>query len=108
MTDTHVVSALKEKRMHVAGQIESLQAQLRQATIDLDHVEAALRLFDPDVEMAALPPRKVAPVLYDTKGDTGRVILETLRTATRPLTTAQVCEAVMVARGLDTNDKALC
>ena len=108
MAETHVVSALKEKRIQVASQIESLQGQLRQAVIDLDHVEAALRLFDPDVDMAALPARKVAPVLYDTKGDTGRVILETLRTATKPLSTAQVCQAVMVARRLDTNDKGLC
>jgi hypothetical protein len=108
MTDTHVVSALKSKRMEVAGQIEALQGQLRQAVIDLDHVEASLRLFDPDVDLAALPPRKVAPVSYDTKGDTGRIILETLRSATRPLSTEQVNHAVMVARRLDTNDKALC
>ena len=73
MTDTHVVSALKEKRIQVASQIESLQGQLRQAVIDLDHVEAALRLFAPNVDMAALSPCKVAPVLYDTKGDTGRI-----------------------------------
>jgi hypothetical protein len=108
MTDTHVVSALKEKRIQVASQIESLQGQLRQATIDLDHVEAALRLFDPEVELSALSPRKVAPVLADNHGDTGRVILETLRTSMRPLTTAQVNDAVMKARNLDTNDKALC
>jgi hypothetical protein len=108
MADTHVVSALKEKRIQVASQIEALQGQLRQAVIDLDHVEAALRLFDPNVDLAALPPRKVAPVSYDTKGDTGRIILETLRTATKPLSTEQVCQAVMVERRLDTNDKALC
>jgi hypothetical protein len=108
MTDSHVVSALKTKRMEVAGQIEALQGQLRQAVIDLDHVEAALRLFDPDVDLAALPPRKVAPVSYDTKGDTGRIILETLRESPRPLSTEQVNHAVMVARRLDTNDKALC
>lgn len=56
MTDTHVVSALKTKRVQVATHIESLQGQLRQAVIDLDHVEAALRLFDPGVDLAALPP----------------------------------------------------
>jgi hypothetical protein len=56
----------------------------------------------------ALLPRTVAPVLYDTKGDTGRVILDTLRNAMGPLSTAQVCEAAMKARNLDTNDKALC
>ena len=103
----HVVSGLIAKRREVAGQIESLQSQLRQATIDLDHVEAALRLFDPEVDLAAVSPRNVAQVLYD-KGDTGRIILETLRTSVRPLSTAQVCDAVMVARGLDTNDRALC
>jgi hypothetical protein len=94
--------------IQVASLIESLQGQIRQATIDLDHIEASLRLFDPDVDLAALSPRKVAPVLYDHKGDTGRVILEALRTAMWPITTAQVCEAVMKARNLDTNDNALC
>jgi hypothetical protein len=108
MTDTHVVSALKEKRIQVASHIEALQGQLRQAVIDLDHVEAALLLFDPNADMAALPPRKIAPVSYDTKGDTGRIILETLRNATKPLSTEQVCQAVMAARRLDTNDRALC
>jgi hypothetical protein len=61
MTDTHVVSALKTKRIQVASQIESLQGQLRQATIDLDHVEAALRLIDLDVDLAALSPRTRSP-----------------------------------------------
>jgi hypothetical protein len=108
MTDTHVVSALKTKRIQCASLIESLQGQIRQAVMDLDHVEAALRLFDPDVDLAALSPRKVAQVLTDHPGDTGRVILDTLRTSMRPITTAQVNDAVMKARNLDTNDKALC
>ena len=102
MSEPHVVSALKEKRIQVASQIEALQGQLRQATIDLDHIEASLRLFDPDVDLAAQSPRKVAPVLYDHKGDTGRVILDALRESMRPLSTAHFCEAVMKARNLDT------
>jgi len=40
MTETHVVSALKEKRVSLATHIEGLQAQLRKAVIDLDHCEA--------------------------------------------------------------------
>jgi hypothetical protein len=107
MTDTHVVSALKEKRIQIASQIEDYREKMRQAVIALDHVEASLRLFDPDVDMGELGPRKVPQILFDLKGDTGRVILETLRTATMPLATAKVCEAVMKARGLDTDDKGL-
>jgi hypothetical protein len=108
MTDTHVVSALKDKRIKLATHIDGLQAQLRQSVIDLDHIESALRLFDPEVDIGELGPRKVPQLLTDTRGDTGRVILDTLRTAMRPLSTNQVTEAVMKARGLDTNDKGLC
>jgi hypothetical protein len=108
MTDTHVVSALKERRIKLATEIEGLQGQLRARVIDLDHVEATLKQFDPDVNLGELGPRKVPQVLADIHGDTGRVILDTLRTATAPLSTAKVCEAVMKARGLDTDDKGLC
>lgn len=108
MAETHVVSALKERRVKLATDIEGLQAQLRKAVIDLDHVEATLKQFDPDVNLGELGPRKVPQVLTDIHGDTGRVILDTLRTATAPISTAAVCEEVMRARGLDTDDKGLC
>lgn len=45
----HVVTGLIAKRQEIAGQIESLQAKLRQATIDLDHVEASLRIRLEDI-----------------------------------------------------------
>lgn len=108
MADSHVVSALKEKRIKLATEIEKLQGNLRKAVIDLDHCEATLRLFDPDVQISELGPRKVPQVLSDIHGDTGRIILETLRTATQPLPTYKICEAVMKARDLDTDDKGLC
>src|ERR1700733_14254198 len=105
MADLHVVSALKEARIKIATEIEGLQAQLRKRVIDLDHVEASLKLFDPTVQISALGPRKVPQVLTDIHGDTGRVILDTLREATAPLATEKVCAAIMKARGLDTDDK---
>ena len=103
----HVVTGLISQ----AGRTGRAHQRLGPATAGHDRPRpcgSRLRLFDPDVDLLPLSPRKVAPVLYDTKGDTGRVILDTLRASMRPLTTAQVCEAVMKARDLDTNDKALC
>ena len=108
MADLHVVSALKEKRIRLATEIERIREELRQRVIDLDHVEASLKIFDPTVQISELGPRKVPQVLSDIHGDTGRVILDTLRTATAPLSTTKVCEAIMKARGLDMNDKGLC
>jgi hypothetical protein len=108
MADTHVVSALKEKRIKLATEIERLQSELRKRVIDLDHVEATLKQFDPTVQISDLGPRKVPQVLTDIHGDTGRVILDTLREATTPLSTDKICAAIMKARGLDADDKALC
>jgi len=108
MADTHVVSALKEKRIKLATEIERLREELRRRMIDLDHCEATLKLFDPTVQISELGPRKMPQVLADIHGDTGRVILDTLRTATAPLPTTKICETIMKARGLDTDDKALC
>jgi len=65
-------------------------------------------LFAPETNFAELGPRKVPQVLTDIHGDTGRMILDTLREATTPVTTAAICQAVMKARGLDTDDKGLC
>ena len=40
----HVVTALIAKRAELAGAIENLQGQLKQAVVDLDNVESSLRL----------------------------------------------------------------
>ncbi len=40
MTDTHVVSALKAKRIELASQIEDYREKMRLSVIALDHVEA--------------------------------------------------------------------
>jgi hypothetical protein len=42
----HVVTGLIAKRREIAGRIEDLQSQLKQAVTDLQHVEASLRLED--------------------------------------------------------------
>ena len=50
---------------------------------------------------------QVAPVLYDTKSDPGRIILEALRASMRPLTTPQ--ERVQGCwHGLDTTGQGPC
>lgn len=38
----HVITGLIEKRREIAGRIEDLQAQTKQAVADLDHIEASI------------------------------------------------------------------
>ena len=103
----HVVTALIEKRRELAGKIEGLQGQLKQAVVDLDNVESTLRLFAPEIDLEAIGARKVPPAHHAFRGEVSRIILEALRKTTVPLSTTDLTERVMRERGLDQNDVAL-
>lgn len=107
MAETHVVSALITKRSDLAAEIEHLQTQLRQKVLELDHVEATLRIFSPDIDMPDVMPRRVPTVHHAFRGEVTRIVLDALRATERPLTSVQLAEAVMRERGLDTTDKQL-
>jgi len=103
----HVVTALIQKRGELAGRIDHLQSELRQAVVDMDNVEATLRIFAPDAELPGLAPRTVPPSEPAERGTTLRVILVALHEAARPLTTNELTEAVMKARGLEIDNARL-
>jgi hypothetical protein len=64
MKNEHVLRGLIAKRAEIAGQIERLQLEIRQLVVALDHVDASIRLFDPDADLedvkSRLPPRHMA------------------------------------------------
>lgn len=102
MADPHVLTGLIAKRREIAGQIEHLQDQLRQHVIDLDHVDAAIHIFDPSIELEEIKSRPVPPRHQAFKGEVTRIVLATLRNAKKPITTADLAQRVMAERGLDT------
>lgn len=61
MADPHVVTALRDKRAELAGQIDALQDQLREAMIAVDHVDSTLRLFVPDTDLDEIKPKPLPP-----------------------------------------------
>ena len=79
MADQHVVSALRAKRGELAGRIDALQDQVREAMIDMDHVDATLRLFDPDIELDEIKPKPLPPRHHAFKGQVSRASLAMLR-----------------------------
>lgn len=108
MTDRpNTLSGLIDKRREIAGKIEHHQNALRQATADLDHLDATIRLFDPDADLEAIWPRPYPPRNQAFRGEVTRVILTALRHADGPLTSHQLAERLMAERGLDVNDRAL-
>lgn len=54
----HVITA---KRAELAGLLEHHQALVRQTIIDLDNVDATLRLFDADIALEEIKPKPIPP-----------------------------------------------
>lgn len=103
----HVVTGLIEKRAELAGQLEHHQALVRQLLIDLDAVDATLRLFDPEIALEEIKPKPLPARHAAYKGEVVRLVLGTLREAKRPVTCAELTQHLMASRGMNTADSRL-
>ncbi len=107
MVEPHVVTALIRKRGEIAGQIEHTQTQLRQLIIDLDNLDATIRLFKPAINLEKIRPKPLPPRHHAFKGEVSRIVVSALRQSDKPLTTHDLAQHVMAERGLNTADKRL-
>ena len=107
-TGSHALSGLVAKRAEIAGQITQVRVTLRQLIADLDHVDAAIRIFDPAFDIEGIKPKAptaLFPVYF--RGEFVRVILDMMREAKGPVTTKEIALHVMTGRGLSTTDAAM-
>ena len=106
MAETHVVTALIDKRAELAGQITRFEQQLGQFRADLTHVDATIRLFAPDLEPDTIPAKVIRRSDgWFASGEVKRRVLDTLRRSGRPMRAPDVVRAVMVEQGLDPADR---
>ena len=108
MEHEHVLSGLTKKRADLAGEIERTQHALRKLVIDLDAIDSAIRIFDPNADIASIKthhyPRKHAAF----RGEMMRFVMDALRTAKgRPITTKEIALNVAKGRGLREDDHDL-
>ena len=108
MAEPHVITALVKKRAALAGEIEATHERLRQMVLDLENLDATLRLFDPDYQVEAIRPKAFRPPKdWSNRGEMSRIILSVLRQAAEPLTTRDVALQLLVERALDKDDQKL-
>lgn len=107
MQSPNTVSALKSKRGEIAGRVDALQDQLRQALIDLDHVDCTILLFDPDAELDEIKTKPMPPRHHAFKGQVTRSILDMLRKSQTSLDGLTITLRLMEERELNQADKKL-
>ena len=107
MQSPNTVSALKSERGEIAGRVNALQDQFRQALIDLDHVDCTSLLFDPDAELDEIKTKPMPPRHHAFKGQVTRSILDMLRKSQTPLDGLTITLKLMEERELNQADKKL-
>lgn len=103
----YVVSGLIKKRAEISGRIEAIREETARLIAALDHLDASLRLFDPEIDFDDMPIKRLPPPNGAFRGEFQRFLLETLRGATRWQTTDQLTVKVMHQRRMNDADKAL-
>ena len=107
MENEHVVSGLIAKRAELAGMIEAKQMELRQLVIDIDNVDATIRLFRPDIDLQEIKPKPLPPRHTAFHGEMARIVLGALRGTAGALTTKDITIRCMSERNLNINDRKL-
>ena len=98
--DRYALSALRKRRAILAAEIIQLERQVRARKDSLVHVDATLKLLDPDYDSGTVRPKLLPKnITLFRQGELGRLILGALREADGPLSTAQVATAVLDAGG---------
>ena len=107
-TSSPVLSGLIRKRQEVAAELDAAQSKVRQLILDIDALDATLRLFQPDIDLDVVKVRPTPRRHEAHRGDTSRLIASLLREAGEALSHREITVRVMQARGLNLADRALC
>lgn len=77
---TYTLTELFDKRSELAGQIIQLEKRTRELRADLTHVEAAIRILRPGIELPKVVPKRVEyrPRFFK-KGELARLIRSYMR-----------------------------
>jgi hypothetical protein len=105
MGEPHVISALSNKRSELAGIVSQLERQLAQQQANLAHLDATMRLFDPDIRPNRIRPKQQrARSVWFRPGECLRLIHDELREAAQPMTTRQLTERIIRVKALPMAD----
>lgn len=101
MSTSPVISGLAAKRSELGGQLVERQEEVRQLYAAIESIDNAIKLFDPDYDLSSIKSKaKYTVNPWFEHGEVGRLVLDTLRTSGKPLSTRQIGEQIVAARNL--------
>lgn len=101
----NTLAGLAAKHAELTALRERYRAEVKRITVDIDHLDAAIRLFDGTAD--ASPLGSYVTRHKAQKGTVKRFVLGALREADGPLTSRQITEAWCADRELAADDATL-
>lgn len=97
MADTHVISALVDKRARIDGEIKMRRYQITRLEMELAHIDAVIRMFRPSYDIAKIATKRsfAKNPAGVPKSAGGRYALSVLREAGGPLTANEIAGRVL-------------
>ena len=109
MAEPHVMDALRGKRSELSGIVSHLEQQIVQHRASLVHLDAAMRLFDPDLAPEAISSRaQRSRSAWFHPGECLRLIHDVLREAPQSMTTRALTEQAMRLKAIAPTDERSC
>ena len=102
-----ILHALVRKRGEIAAQVQTRQVEMRTLQVQLHHLDATIRIFSPDFDVAQIKPKRPPSRAQAAHGEVIRTVFDTLREAEAPVRAREIAINMMLARGLDTSDEPL-
>ena len=110
MAESHVISALVDKRARIDGMIKNRRFQIMRLEMERAHLDAVIKMFNPSYDVEAiLPKRSFAKNPAGVpKGAGGRYALTILREAAdEPLTAVEIAKRVLARLKRPESDEAV-
>ena len=104
MGELQVIGGLRDKRSELVELVGRLEQQLADYRVSLTHLDATMRLFDPDLLLADTDLQQRERVSWFRPGECLRTIYDVMREAPQPLTTRDVARRVIAAKGITVAD----
>ncbi len=102
MSEQHVVTALREKRATLDGELRQVEKRATQLRLDLATIDAALVIFDPTIAPHTIRAKVPRPNSSDRQhGGFTRAVLDAVRCAEAPVSARDIALVIAPKLGLD-------
>ncbi len=93
MAESHVISALVEKRSQLSGSIDYHQKQIKQIKVDMCAIDGAIKVFNPEYDLRGIKSKQHrSKNQFFRHGECSTLLMDIIRDAQDRISTIEVVE----------------